>query len=144
VCFSSRLLAFPPVASAVDRSPPRPRARALAGFVLIASPGWNRVALVREVRFRYACNALRPAAARGPRSGERHAGMARRSIDTEWMMPRGPERQLIRDLAQAAFLSLQRDPEFQDRGAEGYRSLLENAERGFEVLRGLHGEPDDV
>jgi len=46
--------------------------------------------------------------------------------------------------AQAAFLSLQRDPEFRDRGAEGYRALLERAEEGFAVLNawfagGLHG-----
>jgi len=41
--------------------------------------------------------------------------------------------------AQAAFLSLQRDPEFRDRGAEGYAKFLERAAKGFEVLQRIQG-----
>jgi hypothetical protein len=36
--------------------------------------------------------------------------------------------------AQSAFLSLQRDPEFKDRGAEGYRPFLEATETGYRAL----------
>jgi hypothetical protein len=36
--------------------------------------------------------------------------------------------------AQSAFLSLQRDPEFKDRGAEGYRPFLEAVETGYRAL----------
>jgi hypothetical protein len=45
--------------------------------------------------------------------------------------------------AQAAFLSLQRDPEFRDRGAEGYLAFLRRAESGYEALaRFLEKEGD--
>ncbi|MBN1420954.1 MAG: hypothetical protein JXP34_19440 [Planctomycetes bacterium] len=37
--------------------------------------------------------------------------------------------------AQAAFLCLQRDPEFRDHGAEGYGAFLKRAEAGFAALR---------
>jgi hypothetical protein len=36
--------------------------------------------------------------------------------------------------AQMAFLSLQRDPEFRDRGAEGYLKFLERVESGYRAL----------
>ena len=42
--------------------------------------------------------------------------------------------------SQAAFLSLKQDPNFRDRGAEGYLSFVEKAEKGFEVLSRLHGD----
>jgi hypothetical protein len=41
--------------------------------------------------------------------------------------------------AQAAFLSLQRDPAVRDHGAEGYARFLEQAEAGQKVLVGLLG-----
>ena len=46
--------------------------------------------------------------------------------------------------AQMAFLSLQRDPEFQDRGAEGYREFLDQAARGFELLERLEDTESDA
>ena len=42
--------------------------------------------------------------------------------------------------AQAAFLSLQRDPAFQDHGAEGYARFVEQAAVGQETLVELFGE----
>jgi hypothetical protein len=39
--------------------------------------------------------------------------------------------------AQVAFLSLQRDPEFRDHGAEGYAVFLEEAEQGYLTLRDI-------
>jgi hypothetical protein len=42
--------------------------------------------------------------------------------------------------AQMAFLALQRDPEFHDRGAEGYRAFLDRAAQGFRALEALGEE----
>ncbi len=45
--------------------------------------------------------------------------------------------------AQAAFLSLQRDPEFRDRGAEGYVVFLRRVESGYGALLRYLGEKGD-
>ena len=37
--------------------------------------------------------------------------------------------------AQAAFLALQQDPEFRDRGAEGYKAMMAGAEEGYRALQ---------
>jgi hypothetical protein len=42
--------------------------------------------------------------------------------------------------AQVAFLSLQRDPEFRDRGAEGYLEFLGRVESGYQALMSVLGE----
>lgn len=44
--------------------------------------------------------------------------------------------------AQSAFLSLQRDPEFRDHGAEGYTDYLRRAESGYRALADIleHGD----
>jgi hypothetical protein len=44
--------------------------------------------------------------------------------------------------AQSAFLSLQRDPEFKDRGAEGYRPFLHAVETGYRALVEILAESD--
>ena len=36
---------------------------------------------------------------------------------------------------QAAFLALQQDPEFRDRGAEGYKAMMAGAEEGYRALQ---------
>lgn len=43
--------------------------------------------------------------------------------------------------AQGAFLSLQRDPEFRDQGAEGYGAFMEGLESGYRALLDLAEEP---
>jgi hypothetical protein len=39
--------------------------------------------------------------------------------------------------AQAAFLALKQDPEFRDRGAEGYKAMIAGAEAGYLALRAI-------
>ena len=53
----------------------------------------------------------------------------------------GPESQLIQDLFRGLVgtLSLQRDPEFRDRGAEGYLQFLERVESGYSALVSILG-----
>jgi hypothetical protein len=112
--------------------------RGSGGFVSLSPAGFCAVKLMTVRVEKGAKDKLQALLVIHERGGEADF----REAFTRMLLRFGAERRLdgLAD-AQAAFLFLQRDPEFRDRGAEGYGRFLDRAEAGYRLLTELLEEP---